>query len=227
MLFILVMEVVNALFCKANDWSLFHQLGASQNTHWVSLYADDLIVFLIPAAPDLELAMSILKIFEGASGLACNMSKCQLALIQCEAGHIELATQFLPCSVTNFPLHYLGIPLSVTSLLKAAWQRLIYNVADKLPPLKGKLMHKSGRLTLIKSTLAAVLIHSALCLELPVWVRKALVKIMHVFLWTGNEAVQSGKCAVAWDYVQRPLALGSLGIPDLRLMGMSLRLRWL
>jgi hypothetical protein len=167
-------------------------------------------VFLIPAAADLELAMSILKIFEGASGLACNMSKCQLALIQCEASHIELATQFLPCSVTNFPLHYLGIPLSVTSLLKAAWQRLIYNVADKLPPLKGKLMHKSGRLTLIKSTLAAVLIHSALCLELPAWVRKALVKIMHVFLWTGNEAVQSGKCAVAWA----SLTSGSWGCPS-------------
>jgi hypothetical protein len=100
-------------------------------------------------------------------------------------------------------------------------------VVDKLLPWKGKPMHKSDRLMLIKSTLAAVPIHLALILELMAWVRKALVKIMRVFLWTGTEAMQSGKCAVAWDLDHRPLALGGLGIPDLRLMGMSLRLCWL
>jgi hypothetical protein len=69
-LFILVMVVVNTLFCKVDDWSLFCQLGASQVKHWASLYVDDLIVFLTPVAPDLELARGILMIFEGASVLA-------------------------------------------------------------------------------------------------------------------------------------------------------------
>jgi hypothetical protein len=78
-------------------------------------------MFLVPSTPDLELARGILKIFESASGLACNMSKCQLAPIHYEAGHIELATQFLPCLVANFPLRYLGIPLSVTILPKTTW----------------------------------------------------------------------------------------------------------
>jgi hypothetical protein len=67
-------------------------------------------------------------------------------------------------------------------------------------------MHKSGHLMLIKSTLAAVLIHSALSLELPAWVRQALVMILCAFLWTGTKAVQSGKCAVAWNYIQRSMA---------------------
>jgi hypothetical protein len=35
------------------------------------------------------------------------------------------------------------------------------------------------------------------------------------------------KCSVAWNQVQRPLAAGGLGIPDLELMGKALRLRWL
>jgi hypothetical protein len=39
--------------------------------------------------------------------------------------------------------------------------------------------------------------------------------------------VQNGKCLVAWSRVQRPLALGGLGIPDLKCMGIALRLRWL
>jgi hypothetical protein len=88
-------------------------------------------------------------------------------------------------------------------------------------------MHKSGCLTFIKSTLAAVLIHTAISLELPTWVRNVLVKIMRGFLWAGTEAVQGGKCVVAWNLVQRLLGLGGLGILDLKLMGMSLRLRWL
>jgi hypothetical protein len=32
---------------------------------------------------------------------------------------------------------------------------------------------------------------------------------------------------VAWDYVQRPLSLGGLGVKNLELMGHALRLRWL
>jgi hypothetical protein len=119
MLFILMMEVINALLHKSDDWSLFHQLGASQIMHRASLYTDDLIVFLAPVAPDLELARGILKIFEGASSLTCNMSKCQLAPIHCEPSHIELATQFLPCMVANFPLRHIGVLLSVTSLAAA------------------------------------------------------------------------------------------------------------
>jgi hypothetical protein len=47
------------------------------------------------------------------------------------------------------------------------------------------------------------------------------------FLWTSIDTVQRGKCAAAWSTVQRPLPLGGLGIPDLKLMGMALRLRWL
>jgi hypothetical protein len=42
-----------------------------------------------------------------------------------------------------------------------------------------------------------------------------------------TEVVQSGKCLVAWELVQRPLPLGGLGILNLRLMGMALWLRWL
>jgi hypothetical protein len=32
---------------------------------------------------------------------------------------------------------------------------------------------------------------------------------------------------VAWDKVQRPLVLGGLGIPDIKLMGHAIQLRWL
>jgi hypothetical protein len=55
-------------------------------------------------------------------------------------------------------------------------------VVDRLTVRKGNLMHRSGRLTLIKSTLSAVPVHMAISLELPAWVRKALIRIMRGFL---------------------------------------------
>jgi hypothetical protein len=69
--------------------------------------------------------------------------------------------------VTSLPIRYLSIPLSVTKLPRSAWQLLIDSVADKLPTWKGKLLHKSGRTMLIKSTLAAVPVHTSIGLELP------------------------------------------------------------
>jgi hypothetical protein len=68
---------------------------------------------------------------------------------------------------------------------------------------KGRLIHRSGRATLIKSTLAVVLVHTTIGIELPPWVRKALIKFMRSFLWTDIDMVQSGKCALAWSTVQR------------------------
>jgi hypothetical protein len=50
---------------------------------------------------------------------------------------------------------------------------------------------------------------------------------MTAYLWLGTKVIQNGKCLVAWDHVQRPLPLGGLGVLDLRLMGVALRLRWL
>jgi hypothetical protein len=72
MLFILVMDVLNALFRKAEEWSLLQQLGVPGITHRVSLYANNVIVFLSPAAAGLELASIIFMVFQGASGLTCN-----------------------------------------------------------------------------------------------------------------------------------------------------------
>jgi hypothetical protein len=100
-------------------------------------------------------------------------------------------------------------------------------VADKLPMWKGQLLQRTGRLTLIRTTLSAIPVFTTISLELLHWVIKALVKIMQAFLWCGTDKVQGGKCLVAWHQVQRPLCLGGLSIVDLKRFGMALRLRWL
>jgi hypothetical protein len=227
LLFILVMETLNALFRKVDVASLLQPMGVRQIKHRVSLYAYDLIIFISPVASDLSLVNGIFQAFREAWGLRCNFNKCQITPIRCDDAQISLTIEFFPCAVVEFPIRYLGIPLSTTKLLKSSWHSLIDKVADKLPVWKGNLMHKSRRLTLIKTTLSAVPIHSAISLEFPAWVLKALIKLMREFLWMGMEVVPGGRCSVTWSQVQHPLAVVGLGIPDLELMGKVLRLRWL
>jgi hypothetical protein len=47
------------------------------------------------------------------------------------------------------------------------------------------------------------------------------------FLWAGKESANGGKCLVALDKVTRPLQFGGLGISNLQMMSLSLRVRWL
>jgi hypothetical protein len=48
------------------------------------------------------------------------MVKCQMAPIRCSEEQTELATAFFPCQRVDFPIKYLGLPLSTTKLPKSA-----------------------------------------------------------------------------------------------------------
>jgi hypothetical protein len=122
---------------------------------------------------------------------------------------------------------YLGIPLSASKLSKAALIPLLDRASNKLPTWKGRLMHQSGRLALIKSMLSAILIYSSIAFGWPPWMFKSMRKLMSAFLWSGTTIVQNGKHLVAWSQVQRPLLIKGLGVLDMRLLGVPLRIRWL
>jgi hypothetical protein len=175
----------------------------------------------------MELIKAILDIFGGASGLCCNMNKSEVTAIRCSEDSIGMVDNLLPNQLSHFPIRYLGIPLFITKLPKSTFQPLIDRMVDALPTWKGRLMNKFGQLTLVKMTLSVMPTHTAICLELPYWVQKTMIKIMKSFLWTGTDTVQGGKCLVAWSRVQRPRQLGGLGVLDPPLFGRALQMRWL
>jgi hypothetical protein len=140
LLFLLVMEVLGALIRKADAWSLLQPFRA-RIPHRASFYADDLVLFISPNPRDIQMTHNILSVFEDASGLGCNLAKCQMALIRCNKERVELTATAFPYQVVDFLIRYLGIPLLVSKLPKSALQRLLDRVVDKLPILKGRLMH--------------------------------------------------------------------------------------
>jgi hypothetical protein len=115
---------------------------------------------------DIQLTRGILDVFHKASDLACNVSKSQMVPIWCNEEQISMSVQAFPCHLTRFLIKYLGIPLSMSKLPRTSLQPLLNRVADKLPAWRGRLMHHSGRLTLIKTTLSAVSIYTSISLGL-------------------------------------------------------------
>jgi hypothetical protein len=134
------------------------------------LYADDFVLFVCPLQRDLQVLRAIFDLFKGASGLGCNIHKCHMAPIGCTDDQIATAIGIFPCQLVDFPIRYLGTPLSVGKLPRSAFQPLIDRMADKLPVWKGRLLHHSGQLILIKTTLTAVPIHSGFALHLT-WIQ--------------------------------------------------------
>uniref|UniRef100_A0A8R7RED1 Reverse transcriptase zinc-binding domain-containing protein n=1 Tax=Triticum urartu TaxID=4572 RepID=A0A8R7RED1_TRIUA len=62
--------------------------------------------------------------------------------------------------------------------------------------------------------------------DAPAWVFEELDKWMRTFFWAGKDQVSGGNCMVAWNAVCKPTCFGGLGIKNLKLQGLALRVRW-
>jgi hypothetical protein len=90
-------------FHLADARGLLQPLRVPSFTHRLSLYADDLFIFIKPTAHDLRLVQKILTAFAGASGLHTNTSECQFT--PCTEEQIQLVQQLFRVSLFTFPAH--------------------------------------------------------------------------------------------------------------------------
>ena len=225
MLFILVMDVLNSLFIKAESEGLLLPLLSTGQRF--SLYADDVALFIWSNEQDLQLTKNILAVFGEASGLQTNLQKSCVIPIQCDEEFHGVVNNTLHCATANFPTTYLGLPISNKKLRKCDLMVWIEKIANKLPCWKASLMTLAGRAVLVKSVLTAIPIYILVAIKVPKWFLRAVDKIRRGFLWTGRQRANGGCCLVAWEKVMRPLDLGGLGIHNLEVLGWALQMRWL
>jgi hypothetical protein len=113
MLFILVMNIINLLIAKAAEMGLLQPLSSRNLQHRLSIYADDVVLFLRPADNELQIISYILRLFGEASGLKTNMTKSSISRILCSHNDLEVIQEHIPCHIEEFPVKYLGLPLSI------------------------------------------------------------------------------------------------------------------
>jgi hypothetical protein len=155
-LFVLAMEALNTLFQLADSWGVLASLRTPAIRHRLSLYANNLAIFVSPSEQDLCCVRAVLQAFAEASGLCSNISKNKFTSIQCTKELIQLVQLHLLCQLVHFPFRYLGVPLSVFQLKCCDLQPLVDVVADRLPSWKAGMLSRPGRTALVKSTLSAI-----------------------------------------------------------------------
>ena len=133
----------------------------------ISLYADDVVLFLRPEAGDINLVMEILNLFGDALGLKTNIQKSSVLPIRC--GDMELTTirNLLPYAVFEFPCKYLGLPLSLKKLTKGQIQPIIDKIVDQLPGWKADLMTRYGRKVQVQFVLTTMLVYLVMAIDFP------------------------------------------------------------
>jgi hypothetical protein len=136
MLFVLIMKVLDALIQKADEWELFGRFGVPALRHRTSIYADDFVMFISPTVTDLQLCRTIFQLFEEASGLGCNLSKCLMAPIRCTSEQIQVAASDFPCQMVDFLIKYLGLPLTIKSCQGAPCSRWLTRLRIGFQPGK-------------------------------------------------------------------------------------------
>jgi hypothetical protein len=101
MLFILVMDVLGHMITKASSEGLLLPLSSRALQHRISIYADDVALFLRPESGDISITMDILNLFGEASGLKTNLQKSNVLPIRCADLEIATIQNLLPALFRN------------------------------------------------------------------------------------------------------------------------------
>jgi len=161
------MDVLNSLFTKAESEDLLQPLHSTGRR--LSLYADDVALFIRPEPEDLQLTKSLLQIFGEASGLQTNLHKSCVIPIRCDANEVEAVNNILSCTVSSFPSIYFGLPISDKKLRRSNLLVWIKKIANKLPGWKASLMSLAGRTVLVRFVLTEIPIYLLVALKVPKW----------------------------------------------------------
>ncbi|AQK53266.1 uncharacterized protein [Zea mays] len=227
MLFVLVMDILNSLFNLAENRGLLHNLVGANIRNRLSIYADDVVLFVQPFEEDFQCVKTILDCFGSATGLVSNLQKSFVIPIRCNEQAVQMSCNILQCTSSSFPCTYLGLPILDKKLRKSDLMIWVEKVADRLPNWKARLLSLAGRTAMVRFVLSAIPIYLLIAMKIPKWVINSIDKIQRGFIWKGRKKVNGGNCLVSWDIVTRPLDLGGLGISNLLYQRWALQAKWL
>lgn len=191
MLFALALE---PLACKLRQLRAHTALNFSQRPLVVSLYADDMLLYVWDPAANLPRLLREYVKFEGISGLGINWTKS--TVLPLTAGMTEVDTEF-PLGWASDPVKYLGVwvhrdPVHVITM---NYGRVITQITDKAERWSRLPLSLADRIAVIKMTFLPKLLYLFVNvpLRLNLTVFKTLQAALLSFVWGGKKA----RCS--WD----------------------------
>jgi hypothetical protein len=134
-------------------------------------------MFLRPIATNMANLQELLTQFGQATNMCTNIQKSEIVPTSYNKIDIPLVLGDFQAALASLPCKYLGLPLSLGKLRREDEQKLIAKVAAKLPRWKGRLLNKSGHLTLVNSVLSSVVVYHMTVFSLSKWSIKKIDKI--------------------------------------------------
>ncbi|KAM0904437.1 hypothetical protein ACQ4PT_017999 [Festuca glaucescens] len=226
MLFVAAMEVLTAIVAKAVHNGILENLANVSPLQRLSIYADDVVLFFKPARKEIIAVKEILSLFGESFGLRPNFRKTTATVIRGSDVDKARVQAILGCQLAEFPIKYLGLQLALRPLTRAQWMPTLDSIAHIIPTWQRSMITRASRLVLVKTVITARPVHHMLVEAAPGWMLEEAAKCMQAFFWAGKKEANGGQCLVAWDSVCKPLRLGGLGIKNLRMQGVALRVRW-
>jgi hypothetical protein len=83
---------------------------------WLSLYADDVALFINPTKADVDMTMQIIHQFGLATGLKINTGKSIVVPLRCSQVNLDDVLQSFDGTRVGFPITYLGLPITIGCL---------------------------------------------------------------------------------------------------------------
>ncbi|KAJ9536472.1 hypothetical protein OSB04_un000353 [Centaurea solstitialis] len=215
-LFTLIMEGFSMIFKRciqeAADFGYHPGCEGIELTHLC--FADDLFVFTAGDVASVEILKKALSLFGSCSGLAPNLLKSDIFFGNVPDHDRSAILNCLSFRMGNFPIRYLGVPLSPTFLKVADYGGLIAKVKARISNWKSKHLSFGGRKQLIISVLQSLQLYWMAVFVFPSAVIQEIESLLRAFLWTQGEVV-NGRCRIAWDSVTKPKEHGGLGFKRL------------
>ncbi|WVZ79506.1 hypothetical protein U9M48_027078, partial [Paspalum notatum var. saurae] len=227
LLFVIAIDPLQKLLELATNLGYLGKLRGKTATLSVSMYADDAAIFIKPTRKDVSSLARLLENFGDTTGLLANAHKSIVVPIRCEGLNLTHILDTFEAQKTNFPIKYLGLPLSHRRLRRVDFQPLVDKMAKKMTTWNARHLNHAGRLTLVKSVLTSHAVYTITSLRPPKSTLKEIDSKRKQFLWAGVEMLTGAKCKVNWSRSTRPVELGGLGILHLGRFARALRLRWL
>ncbi|KAG7555110.1 Reverse transcriptase domain [Arabidopsis suecica] len=175
-------------------------------------FADDLILFAEASVAQVQVIRKVLERFCVASGQKVSLEKSKIFFS--DNVHRDLAKLISDASgiqSTRELGKYLGMPILHKRINKDTYGEILERMSSRLAGWKGRFLSFAGRLTLTKSVIASLPVHSMSTILLPKSTIDKIDRVSRSFLW-GSNPQKRKQHLVAWKRVCLPKREGGLGI---------------